>query len=80
MKKPHPTFLLLERGVWCLFILTPHLHIHELPRNIHEKKFRTLEGTMARWCETNETHDGTRPPEFSTLDRVLCVATSIRNN
>ena len=38
------------------------------PRNTHEKNFRTHEGTMARWHETHETHDGTRPTEFSTLN------------
>ena len=30
------------------------------PRNTHE-------GTMARWHQTHETHDGTRPTNFSTL-------------
>ena len=36
-------------------------------RNSHVKNFRTHEGTMARWHETHESHDGTRPTGFSTL-------------
>ena len=44
------------------------------PRNTHEKKFRTLEDTVARWRETNETHDGTRPTEFSTLNYLHDLA------
>ena len=28
-------------------------------------------GTMARWYETHETHDCTRPMEFSTLGRYM---------
>ena len=36
-------------------------------RNTHEKNFWTHEGTVARWHETQETHDGTGPTEFSTL-------------
>ena len=34
------------------------------PRNTHETKFWTYEGTMARWLKT---HDGTRPTKFITL-------------
>ena len=30
------------------------------PRNVHEKKFRTHAGTMTRWHETYENHEGTR--------------------
>ena len=37
------------------------------PRNTHGKNFWTHESTMAPWCETHETHDGTRPTDFSTL-------------
>ena len=28
---------------------------------------------MARWHKTHETHDGTRPAEFSQLTETLCV-------
>ena len=37
------------------------------PRNTHGKNFRNHEGTLAQWNETYETHDDTRPTEFSTL-------------
>ena len=56
------------------------------PRNTHEKKFGSHEinkrkyfgstkhpwGTVARWHEIHETHDGTRPTKFSTLLVLLC--------
>ena len=37
------------------------------PRNTHEKKLRPQEGTVTRWHETHETHNGKRLTEFSTL-------------
>ena len=46
-------------------------------RNTHKKKLRTHEGTVARW---HETHDGTRPTEFSTLLRNLVQLEQIRKH
>ena len=40
------------------------------PRNTHEKKLPTYEGTKARWHDgtrSYETYDGTRPTEFTTF-------------
>ena len=39
------------------------------PRNTREKNFWTHKDTTARWHETHETHDGTRPTEFSTFGK-----------
>ena len=46
------------------------------PQDTYEKKFgpskaQWYDGTMARWYETHETHDCTRPMEFSTLGRYM---------
>ena len=52
------------------------------PRNTHEKKFQTHEiptrkklqtheSTVARWYEAQETHDGTRLTEFSTIVKSI---------
>ena len=41
------------------------------PRNTHEKKLRTHEGTVARCHEAHETHDGTRLTEFSKLVKSI---------
>ena len=47
---------------------------HEIPRrktldpqNNNKKKFQTQQGTMARWHETHEMRNDTRPTEFRTL-------------
>ena len=37
------------------------------PTKYPREKLRTHEGTVARWYEAHETHDGTRPTKFSTL-------------
>ena len=37
------------------------------PQYTHEKKLGTNEGTVARWQDAYETHNGTRSTEFSTL-------------
>ena len=45
------------------------------PQNTHEEKFRihktfmkkNIGPTMTQWYETQETHNGTRPTELSTL-------------
>ena len=49
-------------------------------RNTHKKKLRFHEGTVARWHEAHETHDGTRPTEFSTLLRNLVQLEQIRKH
>ena len=42
---------------------------HEIPTKkfFGPTKFWTHKGTVARWHETHETHNGTRPTEFTTL-------------
>ena len=43
----------------------------------HEKNFWSHEGMIARWHETHETYDGTRPTEFNPLIEKLCAMTYI---
>ena len=40
-------------------------------RNIHEKKFWTLEGTVVQSHKTHETHGGKRPLELSPLSTYV---------
>ena len=52
-----------------VFILIPHLYIHENPLNIHEKKFRTHNSTMARgplYPRWHETHGILHTPKNSS--------------
>ena len=43
------------------------------PQSIHEKIFRTYEGTMTRRHENHQNHDGTRSTESSTIKQKNLV-------
>ena len=49
------------------------------PGNTHEKNFWTYQGTVARWHETHNTHDDTRPTEFRILHKTLSLSNARRS-